>query len=294
VNRPLLALYPRGWRDRYGAEVADLANELIAAGETTRLRAAADLLGGAAAERWRVATSRAVLVPTAAGAAAAGGIALAVSHTLHGAAATRPYFDGHTAGLLLPVLELGWILMELAEFVRGRRSRPWRERAAPGAPAAPVRQRGYPVAIGVCVFVASLMMYLAPAAVPAAAIRPGGAAFAVGVAAVVAGLGLRGWSFRALRGRYFNFAIAVSPDQAVVTSGPYRLLRHPGCAGFLLACTGLGLTSANWLSLAANTLLPLTMLIWRIRTEENALLAVLGERYGRYASGHRRLIPLIW
>jgi protein-S-isoprenylcysteine O-methyltransferase Ste14 len=145
-----------------------------------------------------------------------------------------------------------------------------------------------------CVIVASLSTYLAPAVVPAAAIRPGGAAFAVGVAIMVAGLGLRGWSFRALRGQFFNFAITVSPDQAVVTSGPYRLLRHPGCAGFLMACAGLGLTSANWVSLAANTMLPLAMLIWRISIEENALLAVLGERYGCYASGHRRLIPLIW
>jgi protein-S-isoprenylcysteine O-methyltransferase Ste14 len=80
----------------------------------------------------------------------------------------------------------------------------------------------------------------------------------------------------------------------VVTSGPYRLLRHPGHAAFLLVSIGLGLTCANWVALAAPTLLPLAMLIWRIRAEENALLAVLGDRYRCYASGHRRLIPLIW
>jgi protein-S-isoprenylcysteine O-methyltransferase Ste14 len=114
------------------------------------------------------------------------------------------------------------------------------------------------------------------------------------VALLLAGLGLRGWSFRALGGRYFNFAITVSPDQAVVTRGPYRLLRHPGHTGFLLACMGLGLTSANWAALAAMTLLPLAVIVWRIRVEENALLATLGERYRCYASGHRRLVPLIW
>jgi protein-S-isoprenylcysteine O-methyltransferase Ste14 len=288
VNRRLLVLYPRGWRDRYGAEVADLADELVAAGETTRLRSMLGLFGGAAAERWRVATSRAVLVPTAAAGAAAGGIALAVSRTLHGAAATRPYFDAHPAGLLLPFIELGWVLMEVTEFARGRRSRPWRDRVTR------VGQRGYWAATGGCVVVATLMMYLAPAVIPDAAIRPGRSAFAVGVAILIAGLGLRGWSFRALGGRYFNFAIAVSPDQAVVTSGPYRLLRHPGHAAFLLLSVGLGLTCANWVSLAACTLLTLAMLAWRIRTEENALLAALGDRYRCYASGHRRLIPLIW
>ena len=140
----------------------------------------------------------------------------------------------------------------------------------------------------------TLMMYLAPPVIPAAAIRPGGAAFAVGVAFLLSGLGLRAWSFRALGDRYFSFAIAVSPDQEVVASGPYRLLRHPGHAGFLLICMGIGLTSANWVALAAATLLPLAILVWRIRVEENALLAVLGDRYRCYASGHRRLVPLIW
>jgi protein-S-isoprenylcysteine O-methyltransferase Ste14 len=288
VNRRLLGLYPRRWRDRYGAEVADLADELIAAGDTTPLRAVLDLLAGAAAERWRVATGRAVLVPAAAAAAAAAGIALAVSRTLHGAAAARPYFDGHPAGLLLPVLEFCWVLMEAAEFVRGRRSRHWRERAATAG------RRGYWVAAGACAVVTTAAMYLGPRFVPAAAIRPGDAAFAVGVAIVLAGLGLREWSFRALGGQYFNFAITVSPDQAVVTGGPYRLLRHPGHAGFLLICMGFGLTAANWVAVAALTLLPLAALIWRIRVEENALLAVLGDRYRCYATGHRRLVPLIW
>jgi protein-S-isoprenylcysteine O-methyltransferase Ste14 len=288
VNRRLLALYPRGWRDRYGAEVADLADELIAAGDTTRLRAALGLLTGAAAERWRVVTSRAILVPAAAAVAVTAGIALAVSRTLHGAAATRPYFETHPAGVLLAFIELAWALMELGEFARGRRSPHWPGRSATA------RHRGYGVALGGCAIVMTVMTYLAPSVVPAAAIRPGGAAFAVGVVVLLAGLGLRGWSFQALGGQYFNFAITVSPEQAVVTSGPYRLLRHPGHAGFLLACMGIALTSANWITLAAATLLPLAVLVWRIHVEENALLAVLGDRYRCYASGHRRLVPLIW
>jgi protein-S-isoprenylcysteine O-methyltransferase Ste14 len=57
---------------------------------------------------------------------------------------------------------------------------------------------------------------------------------------------------------------------------------------------GFGLTCANWVAMAAETLLPLAVIIWRIRVEENALLAVLGDRYRCYAPGHRRLVPLIW
>ena len=51
--RWLLALYPRAWRDRYGKEVGDLADELIRAGDTTPLRAGLDLVAGAAMERGR-------------------------------------------------------------------------------------------------------------------------------------------------------------------------------------------------------------------------------------------------
>jgi len=48
-----LRLYPRRWRERYGGEVHDLADELVAAGETTAPRAAAGLVVPAALERSR-------------------------------------------------------------------------------------------------------------------------------------------------------------------------------------------------------------------------------------------------
>ena len=49
----LMMLYPRTWRDRYGAEVLRLTRELIAAGETTPARAAVNLACAAVAERCR-------------------------------------------------------------------------------------------------------------------------------------------------------------------------------------------------------------------------------------------------
>jgi protein-S-isoprenylcysteine O-methyltransferase Ste14 len=86
----------------------------------------------------------------------------------------------------------------------------------------------------------------------------------------------------------------VSPDQPVVTNGPYRMVRHPAYAGGLLICIGVGLMSANWVGLAAMTLLPLAVIVWRIHIEENALLTTLDGRYRSYASHHKRLVPLIW
>jgi protein-S-isoprenylcysteine O-methyltransferase Ste14 len=43
----LVFLYPRAWRKRYGAEVAQLTAELIRQRDLTRLRAALDLIAGA-------------------------------------------------------------------------------------------------------------------------------------------------------------------------------------------------------------------------------------------------------
>jgi protein-S-isoprenylcysteine O-methyltransferase Ste14 len=285
----ILALYPRDWRERYGDEVADLAAELIWMGETTTARARLGLVAGAAVERWRLVARRDVLVAFLAAGAIAVGLGFGVAHTLHGTIATRPYFDMHRSGLLLLVIILGWVSMEITELVRGRRSPHWRDRAARS-----IAPRACWLTLALAAVAINGADYLAPPFIPAAAIRPGAGSYTVGVVLVLAGVALRGWSFRALGRRYFNHAVKVSPDQQLVTSGPYRLLRHPGFAGNMLICIGSGLAAANWVAVAVATLFPLAVIIWRTKVEEAAMMAVLGERYRLYAVGHRRLVPLIW
>jgi protein-S-isoprenylcysteine O-methyltransferase Ste14 len=36
------------------------------------------------------------------------------------------------------------------------------------------------------------------------------------------------------------------------------------------------------------------VIVWRIRIEERALLTTLDDRYRRYATQRKRLIPLVW
>ena len=194
----------------------------------------------------------------------------------------KPYFDtNHLAGLLLLVVALAWGMMEITHAGQRR----------DGATRAGGAGRGLVVLPPL--LAATVLLHLAPRIVPAAAIRPGAAAFAVGMVILVAGLVLRGWSIMTL-GEYFTGYVAVSADQPVVTAGPYRVLRHPSYTGLLLAFAGLGLTAANWVSLAGVVILPLVALLWRIHAEERALLATLGDRYRSYAAQHKRLIPLIW
>lgn len=163
----IVALYPRDWRERYGDEVADLADELVRMGETTAARARLGLAAGAAVERWRLLARRDVLVAFVAAGAIAAGLAFAVTHTLHGAIATRPYFDTHSSGLLLTVVMLGWISMEITEFVRGRRSPYWRHGAARS-----VARSGCWLILAVGVIATNGADYLAPPFFPGAAIRP--------------------------------------------------------------------------------------------------------------------------
>ena len=194
----------------------------------------------------------------------------------------KPYFDtNHLAGLLLLVVMLGWGMMEIAHAGNSR----------PGA--IKVRGGGRWLILLPALTIATVLLHLAPRVVPAAAIRPGAAAFAIGMVILVAGLVLRGWSIMTL-GEYFTGTVLVSADQPVVTAGPYGVLRHPSYMGAMLACIGVGLTAANWASLAGMALLPLAAILWRIRAEERALLATLGDRYRAYAARHKRLIPLVW
>jgi hypothetical protein len=67
LMRVLLALYPRAFRDRYGAELASLTDDLIGAGELSPLLAVFNLVWGAALEWGRVLfySRRAAQAPTA-------------------------------------------------------------------------------------------------------------------------------------------------------------------------------------------------------------------------------------
>ena len=194
----------------------------------------------------------------------------------------KPYFEAsHLAGVLMLFVTMGWMAME---FARVGSTRDGATRIGGGGRGLTV----VPALIG-----GTVVLYLAPHFVPAAAIRPGVAAFIVGLLVVVAGLVLRGWAIKTL-GEYFTGRVMVSADQPVITAGPYRWVRHPSYTGLLLACAGLGLASANWVGVAAMVLLPLAAILWRIRAEEHALMASLGDPYRTYAAQHKRLAPLLW
>jgi protein-S-isoprenylcysteine O-methyltransferase Ste14 len=117
---------------------------------------------------------------------------------------------------------------------------------------------------------------------------------ATGLVVMWLGLALRVWSITALGGD-FRTTVEVEPGQAVVSTGPYRWVRHPSYTGLLLITAGLGVARGAWVSLAACVLLLLPALLRRIHVEEAELDHVLGDAYRNYQSNTTaRLIPHLW
>jgi protein-S-isoprenylcysteine O-methyltransferase Ste14 len=84
-----------------------------------------------------------------------------------------------------------------------------------------------------------------------------------------------------------------SRGQTVISSGPYRHVRHPMYAGVLMFLVGTSLLLGSWWGLITMPVLALLLAV-RIQIEENALRAGL-KGYEDYARRVRyRLIPLIW
>jgi protein-S-isoprenylcysteine O-methyltransferase Ste14 len=125
------------------------------------------------------------------------------------------------------------------------------------------------------------------------AIRPYAEISWLGLGVLWCGVGLRLYSFHTL-GRYFTFTVQTSDDQPVITSGPYRVIRHPSYAAVLMAYLGIGLIVGNWWFLLGGMTGMTIGVLNRIRVEDRALIEALGPAYQSYATTHKRLIPFIW
>jgi protein-S-isoprenylcysteine O-methyltransferase Ste14 len=117
--------------------------------------------------------------------------------------------------------------------------------------------------------------------------------FVAGLTVTAGGIALRIWAVISL-GRFFTTQVRISTDQSVVSSGPYRWVRHPSYSALLLEIAGVGLAQTDWLSVLCAVAMPLPPLLWRIHVEERALRTGLGAAYVDYAADRKRLAPGIW
>ncbi|HLO16047.1 MAG TPA: isoprenylcysteine carboxylmethyltransferase family protein [Anaerolineales bacterium] len=115
----------------------------------------------------------------------------------------------------------------------------------------------------------------------------------VGVALVVLGIVLFVWARRTL-GENYSGHLSTKHGQQLIQDGPYRIIRHPAYAGFLLMLVGLALGYSSLAGIAAFLFALLPSMIYRIWIEEKLLAKHFGTQFYKYADKTKRLIPGIW
>lgn len=121
--------------------------------------------------------------------------------------------------------------------------------------------------------------------------RDGPSAYA-GLTLFAAGISLQAAAMRTLGG-FYTARLGRQPGHRLVTSGPYRLIRHPGYLSYLLSMTGIGLALSSLIGLGLLVLVT-PFLLWRINREEEMLVAEFGEKYRTYMTLTKRLIPSVY
>lgn len=113
---------------------------------------------------------------------------------------------------------------------------------------------------------------------------------AVGMVLLLAGLGLAVWA-RIYLGRNWGMPMTEKEEPELVTSGPYRFVRHPIYSGLLLGFLGTALaTNLYWLiGLAVIG----TYFIYSATVEERMLTNTFPEAYPRYRTRTKMLIPFL-
>lgn len=112
----------------------------------------------------------------------------------------------------------------------------------------------------------------------------------IGVAICALGVGLAA-AARLQLGRNWGMPASLKENPDLVTSGPYRIIRHPIYTGILLAMLGTALTeSALWL-------LPLVIagpyFFVAARHEERLMLAQFPDQYPAYMKRTKMLLPFV-
>lgn len=117
----------------------------------------------------------------------------------------------------------------------------------------------------------------------------GPARYYVELAFVVVGLAFTLWARVQLAGNWSG-SVTVKQQHELITSGPYRLVRHPIYAGALLAFLGTAIAQDQWRSLLAFVIVWLAW--WRKwRLEERFMQETFGAAYTNYRARVPAAVP---
>jgi protein-S-isoprenylcysteine O-methyltransferase Ste14 len=112
----------------------------------------------------------------------------------------------------------------------------------------------------------------------------------VGAGLFVCGIALAIWA-RLHLGRNWGMPMSQRAEPELVTSGPYRLVRHPIYSGLILALLGTALAS-NLFGLIVAAL-ALAFFYYAATVEEDNMVATFPEAYPAYQAHSKKLIPFV-
>jgi protein-S-isoprenylcysteine O-methyltransferase Ste14 len=112
-----------------------------------------------------------------------------------------------------------------------------------------------------------------------------------GAVLFMCGLALALWARLAL-GRNWGMPMTRKDEPELVTSGPYRFVRHPIYSGFLLAMLGSALATSLYLLVV--TAIVGGYFVHSARVEEELMTAAFPDAYPGYRARTRMLIPFVY
>jgi protein-S-isoprenylcysteine O-methyltransferase Ste14 len=104
------------------------------------------------------------------------------------------------------------------------------------------------------------------------------------------------WLFRRSHvdlGRNWSITLEVRDQHTLVSTGVYRLIRHPMYSSFLLLGLGQALLLPNWFAGMSGIVGAAILFALRVSREERMMLEIFGERYRAYMTNTKRIVPWI-
>ena len=113
----------------------------------------------------------------------------------------------------------------------------------------------------------------------------------IGINICVAGMAFL-VSARQHLGKNWSQTVSAKEGQELVTSGPYRYVRHPMYAGGIIACIGSAIVAGGAFVFFLIILTPL--FLWRVSAEDKLMEQQFPNEYPAYEKRTKALIPFVW
>lgn len=105
--------------------------------------------------------------------------------------------------------------------------------------------------------------------------------------------GILSWTGTRTLGRQWRFDASLTADHQLITTGPYRFIRHPIYCSMLCLLLGVGFMVTPWPLFLLSTTVFLGGTEIRVRIEDALLASRFGERFRQYGQNVPAYVPFV-